>query len=128
MASTGRAAALLLYRNILQAHKKHLPAEMKHLGDSYVKAEFRLHKKSKPEQVDQFFTAWIQYLHSIEKTARVQESFSTGALDDRSTGDRPVATRAFGQDLPPDLELSGEQKEQLENLKKETSQARGKKF
>jgi hypothetical protein len=128
MASRGREAALLLYRNILQAHKKHLPTEMRQLGDSYVKSEFRLHKKSKPEQVDQFFTAWDEYFHSILKTARVQESFSTGALDDRSvpTGDRPVATRVFGKDLPPDLELTGEQKEQLENLKKETSQARKK--
>jgi hypothetical protein len=127
MASRGREAALLLYRNILQAHKKHLPTEMKELGDSYVKSEFRLHKTSKkPEQVEQFFTAWDEYLNQILKTARVQESFSTGALDDRSgpTGDRPSATRTFGKDLPPDLELSGEQMDQLETLKKEASQAR----
>jgi hypothetical protein len=130
MASRGREAALLLYRNILQAHKKHLPTEMRQLGDSYVKSEFRLHKTSKAEQVDQFFTAWGSYLNQILKTARVQESLSTGALDDRSvpTGDRPVATRSFGKDLPPDLELSGEQKAQLENLKKEASQAGKTKF
>jgi hypothetical protein len=128
MASRGRA--LLLYRNILQAHNKHLPKEMRQLGDSYVKAEFRLHKKSKPEFLDQFFSGWDQYLNAILKTARIQESYSTGALDDKSVGDdRPVAKRAyFGMDLGPDLELSGEQKDQLENLRKETSQAGKSKF
>jgi hypothetical protein len=130
MASRGREAALLLYRNILQAHKKHLPTEMRQLGDAYIKSEFRLHKKSKPEQVDEFFVAWNDYLNQILKTSRVRESFSTGALDDSSvpTGDRPVASRAFGKDLPPDIELTGEQKDQLENLKKEAGQAGKPKF
>ena len=35
---------IYLYRRILRAHRKHLPAEMRILGDAYVKAEFRAHR------------------------------------------------------------------------------------
>lgn len=34
-----------LYRRLFRAHRKHLPAEMRVLGDEYVKAEFRAHRK-----------------------------------------------------------------------------------
>lgn len=41
-------AALLppipLYRRLLRAHRRFLPAEMRLLGDEYVKAEFRAHQ------------------------------------------------------------------------------------
>lgn len=33
-----------LYRRLLRAHRKHLPAEMRVLGDEYIKAEFRAHR------------------------------------------------------------------------------------
>lgn len=33
-----------LYRRILRTHRKHLPREMRLLGDEYVKSEFRSHK------------------------------------------------------------------------------------
>lgn len=43
------ASALLpptpLYRRLLRAHRKHLPADMRVLGDEYVQAEFRAHRK-----------------------------------------------------------------------------------
>jgi Complex1_LYR-like len=35
---------LPLYRRILRAHRKHLPVELRILGDKYVKKEFRDHK------------------------------------------------------------------------------------
>jgi hypothetical protein len=35
---------IYLYRRLLRAHRKHLPAEMRVLGDEYVKAEFRAHR------------------------------------------------------------------------------------
>lgn len=35
---------LQLYRRILRAHRRKLPGEMRVLGDSYVKNEFRAHK------------------------------------------------------------------------------------
>jgi hypothetical protein len=34
-----------LYRRLLRAHRKHLPADMRVLGDEYIKAEFRAHRK-----------------------------------------------------------------------------------
>lgn len=33
-----------LYRRLLRGHRKHLPPEMRLLGDEYVKAEFRAHR------------------------------------------------------------------------------------
>lgn len=33
-----------LYRRLLRAHRKHLPHEMRLLGDEYIKAEFRAHR------------------------------------------------------------------------------------
>jgi hypothetical protein len=33
-----------LYRRLLRAHRKHLPPEMRVLGDEYIKAEFRAHR------------------------------------------------------------------------------------
>lgn len=53
MAGTGkglRAAPLALlppiplYRRLLRAHRKHLPREMRLMGDEYIKSEFRAHK------------------------------------------------------------------------------------
>lgn len=35
---------LELYRRLLRAHRKHLPQEMRVLGDEYVKREFRAHR------------------------------------------------------------------------------------
>lgn len=35
---------IYLYRRLLRAHRKHLPAEMRLLGDEYIKAEFRAHR------------------------------------------------------------------------------------
>ena len=34
-----------LYRRLFRTHRKYLPQEMRVLGDSYIKAEFRLHQK-----------------------------------------------------------------------------------
>jgi hypothetical protein len=33
-----------LYRRLFRAHRKHLPADMRLLGDEYIKAEFRAHR------------------------------------------------------------------------------------
>lgn len=35
---------LVLYRRLLRVHRKKLPAEMRLLGDEYVKSEFRAHR------------------------------------------------------------------------------------
>jgi hypothetical protein len=59
---------LSLYKRILKEHKLRLPAEMRKLGDDYVKNEFRLHKSStNREHIDKFYVAWTDYLAMLLK-------------------------------------------------------------
>ena len=37
------ANALKLYRRIMKLHMRKMPDELRHLGDLYIKQEFRLH-------------------------------------------------------------------------------------
>mmetsp|Transcript_28942 Transcript_28942/g.42529 ORF Transcript_28942/g.42529 Transcript_28942/m.42529 type:complete len:121 (-) Transcript_28942:577-939(-) len=115
VASTrGSAAAKALYRSLLRAHQTYLPAEMKQLGDAYVKSEFRLHKNvTKPEQLSAFFREWERYLDQIVLTGKAKD-----AVDD--SGSRAFE---FGKELPQEVALSDEQKEQLEKLKDEATKA-----
>ncbi|KAJ4196394.1 hypothetical protein NW755_001180 [Fusarium falciforme] len=56
-----------LYRRLLRAHRKHLPAEMRILGDEYIKAEFRAHRKvDNPAHLIGFLTEWQLYAQKIE--------------------------------------------------------------
>ncbi|KAG6170750.1 hypothetical protein E4U11_001813 [Claviceps purpurea] len=58
---------LPLYRRLLRAHRKYLPAEMRLLGDEYVKAEFRLHRKvDNPAHLIGFLSEWQLYAQKIE--------------------------------------------------------------
>jgi hypothetical protein len=58
---------ILLYRRLLRAHRKHLPAEMRVLGDQYVKSEFRAHQKiDNPVHIVGFLTEWQGYTQMIE--------------------------------------------------------------
>ena len=117
MADRGRSAALSLYRGILRAHRK-MPAEMRSLGDTYVRSEFKLHKSVTNEaQLNAFFSAWEEYLNQMMKTARRNDSVSAGALDAKEGAQQT----GFGQQLPLDLELSEEQKTQLEKLREEAA-------
>ena len=126
----GREYALGLYRRILHSHKKYLPSEMRSLGDSYVKAEFKLHKNTTNEsQLNEFFQAWEQYHDQILSTVRREKSMAIGSLDTtkRTGGENELLhdgnggnfTTGFGQDLPAGMELSDEQQEQLAKLEEE---------
>ncbi|KAA1467131.1 ACN9-domain-containing protein [Dentipellis sp. KUC8613] len=56
-----------LYRRLLRAHR-HIPPEMRSLGDDYVKAEFRRHKKvDNPLYIIGFLSQWKFYLDQIPK-------------------------------------------------------------
>lgn len=46
-----------LYKFILRLHRS-LPADLRFLGDSYAKEEFRLHKKCKPDEARIFLNEW----------------------------------------------------------------------
>ncbi|KAH8100782.1 ACN9-domain-containing protein [Cristinia sonorae] len=64
-------AALLppkpLYRSILRAHR-HLPYEMRSLGDTYVKDEFRRHQKiDNPLHIIGFLSQWKVYLDELPR-------------------------------------------------------------
>ncbi|KAF9912025.1 acetate non-utilizing protein 9 [Lobosporangium transversale] len=57
---------LTLYRQILRAHRKHLPPQFRILGDGYVKAEFHRHKDvDNPLYIVGFLEQWQDYLNHI---------------------------------------------------------------
>lgn len=92
--------AKILYRNILKAHKKYLPADLRDFGDMYVRNEFNLHKKvTSPDKLGQFYLAWDGYLRSL----------------------RPQSDR-FGRHLSDKekVALNKEQQEKLDELQKES--------
>ncbi|KAI1660183.1 P-loop containing nucleoside triphosphate hydrolase protein [Daldinia decipiens] len=56
-----------LYRRLFRAHRKHLPHEMRLLGDEYIKAEFRAHRNvDNPVHLIGFLTEWQLYAQKIE--------------------------------------------------------------
>eukprot|EP00276_Gloeochaete_wittrockiana_P014697 CAMPEP_0184345458 /NCGR_PEP_ID=MMETSP1089-20130417/13871_1 /TAXON_ID=38269 ORGANISM="Gloeochaete wittrockiana, Strain SAG46.84" /NCGR_SAMPLE_ID=MMETSP1089 /ASSEMBLY_ACC=CAM_ASM_000445 /LENGTH=88 /DNA_ID=CAMNT_0026675771 /DNA_START=10 /DNA_END=276 /DNA_ORIENTATION=- len=76
-----------------------MPVEMKALVNTYVRNEFRLHKKATPAQAQSFMREWSIYLEKV-----------SGAPPDTIVGedmDEKVVNR-----------LSPEQKIQLQELKK----------
>jgi hypothetical protein len=89
---------------------------MKGLGDSYVKNEFRLFKRvTDTNQLDQFYTSWEQYLQQILDTAHAKEFVSSGSIE------AAEEITSFGQHLPPDIELSDDQRVQLDKLREEAA-------
>mmetsp|Transcript_18974 Transcript_18974/g.22666 ORF Transcript_18974/g.22666 Transcript_18974/m.22666 type:complete len:126 (+) Transcript_18974:119-496(+) len=119
MMGNNRASALALYRSILRAHAKSLPDEMKALGDSYVKSEFKLHKTAKDEQRDRFFSEWQAYLVHVKETARAIESRSVGIADSHGDERVPPPVYNYGIDMQNDIEMTEEQKVQFEKLREE---------
>ena len=60
---------LALYRSILRAHQTQLPVEARELGDSYVRAEFALHRDAEPNFIVQFERQWRDYLTQLRQPA-----------------------------------------------------------
>lgn len=61
-----------LYRSILRLHRERLPGQMRELGDSYVRAEFGSHLRSKSitvQQAQEFLTQWRGYLAMLSGPA-----------------------------------------------------------
>ncbi|RDX43823.1 ACN9-domain-containing protein [Lentinus brumalis] len=64
-ASAALLPPLPLYRRILRAHR-HLPYEMRSLGDDYVRAEFRRHKETTNKvHIIGFLSQWKLYLDQL---------------------------------------------------------------
>lgn len=74
-----------LYRRILRAHRFHLPRQMRLLGDEYVKAEFRAHRKTdNPVHIVGFLTEWQLYAQQVEGDAWRGEKLDKGKVDKMS--------------------------------------------
>ncbi|KAK4201768.1 putative mitochondrial acetate non-utilizing protein 9 precursor [Triangularia verruculosa] len=76
---------IYLYRRLLRAHRKHLPAEMRLLGDEYVKAEFRAHRSvENPVHLIGFLTEWQLYAQKIEGDSWLGEKLDEGKIQKMS--------------------------------------------
>lgn len=100
-----------LYRRLFRAHRKHLPREMRLLGDEYIKAEFRAHRQVEnpvhivglivvswlPAQLVEeyrsdansefqigFLTEWQMYAQKIEGDSWVGEKMDVGKIEKMS--------------------------------------------
>ncbi|ORY28259.1 hypothetical protein BCR39DRAFT_565415 [Naematelia encephala] len=62
-----------LYRRLLRVHRS-LPPEMRYLGDSYIKTEFRLTRSTdNPLHIIGFLSQWKHYLDDLETAAQKKE-------------------------------------------------------
>ncbi|KAJ5603958.1 Complex 1 LYR protein, partial [Penicillium hordei] len=86
--SLSEALALLpplqLYRRILRVHRK-LEPEMRVLGDSYVKNEFRAHRSvENPLHIIGFLTEWQLYAQKLEGDQWAGDKLDQSKLDKMS--------------------------------------------
>ncbi|PSR97544.1 hypothetical protein BD289DRAFT_480049 [Coniella lustricola] len=74
-----------LYRRLLRAHRKHLPSQMRVLGDEYVKTEFRAHRKvDNPAHLIGFLTEWQLYAQKIEGDSWIGEKLDQAKIEKMS--------------------------------------------
>ena len=79
---------LALYRSILRAHQKYLPAAARELGDTYVRSEFVAHRDASTSFAAQFERQWRDYLTQLRVTpedgpvGREMTADEVGALSD----------------------------------------------
>ncbi|KAG7292502.1 Succinate dehydrogenase assembly factor 3, mitochondrial [Staphylotrichum longicolle] len=72
---------IYLYRRLLRAHRKHLPAEERLLGDEFVKAEFRAHRDvENPVHLIGFLTEWQLYAQKVEGDSWAGEKLDKGKI------------------------------------------------
>jgi hypothetical protein len=139
-----KSSAVSLYRRLLKAHKQCLPDEMRRLGDTYVKTEFRLHRNvTSPKIIATFISQWTEYLSHIEMQNGMQQishllnddfientAMSSNISEVRPLVEYDFSTRddkfRFGSDLPHDVPLSDDQRHQLEKLRLEAIRMRDK--
>ncbi|KAF9911287.1 acetate non-utilizing protein 9 [Linnemannia zychae] len=130
---------LTLYRQILRAHRTHLPPQFRILGDGYVKAEFHRHKSvDNPLYIVGFIEQWTDYLNHIvsssPKTTTTTSTTSPSAATTAAAVSTPESRREetlaqivaqgsrFGKKLDPSIldRMSDQQLGQLYELRKET--------
>lgn len=68
-----------LYRHVLKLHRL-LPAEMRVIGDNYVKTEFRLHRSVREANVlETFYSEWSKYAETLLN--QVSHDFETNSVE-----------------------------------------------
>jgi len=97
----------LLYKSCLKLHRG-LPIHMKAIGDTYVKDEFRRHKKADAQQTQIFMEAWAKYAIQISKQVGLKG---------------PLTAKKLGEDLKVD-DLDNFSEEQLAQLYELYSEAK----
>lgn len=131
-ASPGAALAelLALYRGIVRMHKARLPPEMRQIGDSYVRQEFRSHLRSKnpvtPAQWGEFRQQWAGYLAMLSPPGMSQQALAAHPqhaapplAHKPGTASAIDAVRQVSEGL--DVYLNPEQKLRMEALRKEAA-------
>ncbi|TVY59177.1 Succinate dehydrogenase assembly factor 3, mitochondrial [Lachnellula cervina] len=74
-----------LYRRLLRSHRKHLPREMRLLGDEYIKSEFRAHRDvENPVHIIGFLTEWQLYAQKLEGDSWIGERMDAGKIEKMS--------------------------------------------
>ncbi|ESZ99521.1 hypothetical protein SBOR_0086 [Sclerotinia borealis F-4128] len=74
-----------LYRRLFRAHRKHLPREMRLLGDEYIKNEFRQHREvENPVHIIGFLTEWQMYAQKLEGESWIGERMDKEKIDKMS--------------------------------------------
>ncbi|KAF9185982.1 acetate non-utilizing protein 9 [Haplosporangium sp. Z 767] len=127
---------LSLYRQILRAHRIHLPPQFRILGDGYVKAEFHRHKDvDNPLYIVGFLEQWQDYLnHVVSSSPNNQAQQHTSSSSSSTIASSVERTREqtleqivaqgkpFGRKLDPALldKMNDQQLGQLYELRKET--------
>uniref|UniRef100_A0A915J0X9 Succinate dehydrogenase assembly factor 3 n=1 Tax=Romanomermis culicivorax TaxID=13658 RepID=A0A915J0X9_ROMCU len=57
---------LTLYKKVLKLHRG-LPSDLKCLGDSYVREEFRRHKNVNEKEATLFHDEWVKYYKTLAR-------------------------------------------------------------
>ncbi|KAG0044018.1 acetate non-utilizing protein 9 [Gryganskiella cystojenkinii] len=84
---------LTLYRQILRAHRAHLPPQFRILGDGYVKAEFHRHKNvDNPLYIVGFLEQWQDYLNHVKSSATASSSQQSTTANTNSAVSSSSAT------------------------------------
>lgn len=74
-----------LYRRLLRTHRKHLPKEMRLLGDEYIKSEFRSHRNiENPVHIIGFLSEWQMYAQKLEGDEWIGEKMDQGKIEKMS--------------------------------------------
>eukprot|EP00164_Ancoracysta_twista_P004723 GFYU01006393.1.p2 GENE.GFYU01006393.1~~GFYU01006393.1.p2 ORF type:complete len:105 (+),score=22.53 GFYU01006393.1:101-415(+) len=100
MSQEAKRSMVLLYRHILRTHRKKIPADMRPLGDMYVRDEFRKHWTAKEEFLGPFLQQWSEY-HNMLKSQKGMLGKDMEETDKQS--------------------LSPQQKDQLDQLRREAT-------